>query len=248
MAHHREEAIPPVGRDGEPRWAASRQSVMAARRSAGRNGFLQAGDRAKLGRHGQEVRSRVRFRRDRSAGDDDDRKLRVLLANHPHGFKSVHSRHEYVQEQQIEISGPTQCQALSPVIGSDHAMACAFQQQADGHLDRYVVIHDQYSCQSKKFSGPRGNQVNGRLRVLPNPRVAATASPAGTIRFAVKKPGKNTIIRMLPDRQIRRPAVASHDSPARACACSGAAGNQRGSVAQIFRIARSNPGEFAERA
>jgi hypothetical protein len=68
-------------------------------------------------------------------------------------------------------------------------MAGALQQQADGRLDRHIVIHDQYSCQSKKFPGPRWNHVNGRLRVLPNPRVVATASPPGTVRFAVKKPG-----------------------------------------------------------
>ena len=37
-----------------------------------------------------------------------------------------------------------QCQPLSPVAGGDHAMAGAFQQQADGHLDRRIVIHDQY--------------------------------------------------------------------------------------------------------
>jgi len=59
-------------------------------------------------------------------------------------------------------------------------MAGALQQQADGHLDRRIVIHDQYSCQSKKFSGPGWKQVNGKLRVLSNPRVVATASPAGT--------------------------------------------------------------------
>jgi hypothetical protein len=68
-------------------------------------------------------------------------------------------------------------------------MAGALEQQADGHLDRRIVIHDKYSCQSKKFSGPRWNQINGRLRVLPNPRVVATAPPAGTFRLAVKKPG-----------------------------------------------------------
>jgi hypothetical protein len=68
-------------------------------------------------------------------------------------------------------------------------MAGALEQQADGHLDRRIVIHDKYSRQSKKFSGFRWNQINGRLRVLPNPHVAATASPAGTYRLVVKKPG-----------------------------------------------------------
>jgi hypothetical protein len=31
-------------------------------------------------------------------------------------------------------------------------MAGAFEQQADSHLDRRIVIHDQYSRQSKRFS------------------------------------------------------------------------------------------------
>jgi hypothetical protein len=68
-------------------------------------------------------------------------------------------------------------------------MAGAFQQQADGHLNRHIVIHDQYSCQSKKFSGPGWNQINGKLRVLPNLRVAATAPAVRTFRLTVKKPG-----------------------------------------------------------
>jgi hypothetical protein len=32
-------------------------------------------------------------------------------------------------------------------------MSGALQQQADSHLDRRIVIHDQYACQSKTFSG-----------------------------------------------------------------------------------------------
>jgi hypothetical protein len=116
-----------------------------------------------------------------------------VLANHPHGFKTVHSRHEDVEEQQVEISGLAQCQALSPVTGGDHAMAGALQQQANGHLDRRIVIHDQYPCQSKMFSAPLWNQINGRLRVLPNPRVAATASPAGTFRLGGQKAGKKCL-------------------------------------------------------
>src|SRR5262245_49396997 len=40
MAHYREEATPPGGR-GEPRPAASKQPVTAARSTAGRNGFCR---------------------------------------------------------------------------------------------------------------------------------------------------------------------------------------------------------------
>ena len=191
MAHYGEEATPPAGRGraAPGGFQAARDGCQQVRRP---ERLLQAGDRAELGRHGQEVRGGVRLRRDRPAGDDDDRNLRPVLANHPHGFEPIHSRHEDVEEQQIEISGLAQCQALSAVVGSDHAMAGAFEQQADGHLDRRIVIHDQYSCQSKKFSGLCWNQINGRLRVLPNPPVAATASPAGTFRSGRQKAGIKT--------------------------------------------------------
>src|SRR6266540_6093474 len=107
------------GSNTAARWRAAFSGFQAARDGCQEVGwperFLQAGDRSKLGRHGQEVRGGVGFRRDRPAGDDDDRKLRLLLANHPHGFKSVHSRHEDVEEQQIEIPGLAKCQALSAV-------------------------------------------------------------------------------------------------------------------------------------
>jgi hypothetical protein len=68
-------------------------------------------------------------------------------------------------------------------------MACAFQQQANGHLDRHIIIYDQYSCQSKMFSVSGWNQASGGLRILPHHHAAATASPTGTLRSAVKKPG-----------------------------------------------------------
>jgi hypothetical protein len=221
MAHYGEEATPPAARRAAPGgFQAARDGGQQVRWP---ERLLQAGDRSELGRHCQEVRGGVRLRRDRPAGDDDDRNLRPVLANHPHGFKSIHSRHEDVQEQQVEISGLAQCQALSPVVGSDHAMAGALEQQANGHLDRRIVIHDKYSCQSKKFSGPRWNQINGRLRVLPNRLVPATASSAGMWRPRPQEVDKAVAIRMLPGRQIRSAAPAC-DSPAPGGACGEAAG------------------------
>ena len=68
----------------------------------------------------------------------------MLLTNHPHGLESIHSRHEDIEKQQIEIAGLAQGKSLAAVAGRDHDVAGAFQQQADGHLNRHVVIHDQY--------------------------------------------------------------------------------------------------------
>ena len=187
MAHYREDATPSAGR-GESRPAAARQPVTAARRSAGRNGFCRLDDRSELGRHGQKVRGGVRLRRDRPAGNDDDRNLRPVLANHPHGFEPIHSRHEDVEEQQIEISGLAQCQALSPVTGSDHVWPARSSNRRTVSWTATSSSTTSILAKVKSSPGPL-NQVNGRLRVLPNPRVVATASPAGTLRSAVKKPG-----------------------------------------------------------
>jgi len=48
----------------------------------------------------------------------------------------------------LEI-GLAQAKSLAAIAGRDHAVAGAFQQQADGALNRHIVIHDQYSCQRK---------------------------------------------------------------------------------------------------
>ena len=65
------------GSNTAARWRAAFSGFQAARDSCEEVGwperFLQAGDRSELGRHGQEVRGRVGFQRDRPAGDDDDR-------------------------------------------------------------------------------------------------------------------------------------------------------------------------------
>ena len=66
-------------------------------------------------------------------------------------------------EQQVEIAGPEQGDALSSVAGGDHAVAGPLQQKADGGLDRRVVIHDQYSCQSSNSPTGLLDQVNGKL-------------------------------------------------------------------------------------
>jgi hypothetical protein len=94
-------------------------------------------------------------------------------------------------------------------------MAGALEQQADGHLDRRIVIHDKYSCQSKKFPGPAGIKSTAgcefcRILVLSQllPRQERSGWPS-------KSRDKNAVIRMLPGRQIRNAAPASMIRPPR---------------------------------
>jgi hypothetical protein len=75
-------------------------------------------------------------------------------------------------------------------------MAGALEQQADGHLDRRIVIHDKYSCQSKKFPGPAGIKSTAgcefcRILVLSQllPRQERSGWPS-------KSRDKNVVIRM----------------------------------------------------
>jgi hypothetical protein len=108
-----------------------------------------------------------------------------VLANHSHGLKSIHSRHEDVQEHQIEIAGLAQFQTLSSIVDGDYAMSGSLKEQADGHLDRRVVIHNQYPCQSKKFSAPCRikSTVSCELRriaVLPQHLLGGNAADAAS--------------------------------------------------------------------
>ena len=87
--------------------------------------------------------------RDRIAGNDDDRDLRLLLTNQPHGFQAVHSRHEDIEKQQIEISGLENRQPFAAIAGDDDAVAGPFQQKPDGRLHCTIVVHDQDLCQGR---------------------------------------------------------------------------------------------------
>ena len=68
-------------------------------------------------------------------------------------FQPVHSRHEDIEKQQVEIAGFEGRQPLTAVAGGDHAVAGPFQQNPDGGLDGAIVVHDQdlrHSLDSRK--------------------------------------------------------------------------------------------------
>jgi hypothetical protein len=115
--------------------------------------LLQAGHGAELGRHGEEIRTRTWIPCDRIARDHDDRRQRPLPMRQPHRFQPVHSRHEDIEKQQIEISGLEQCEPLAAIAGGNNAVAGPFQQQPDGRLDSAVIVHDQ-DFRQRPFPGP----------------------------------------------------------------------------------------------
>ena len=69
----------------------------------------------------------------------------------PHGFQPVHSRHEDVEKQQVEIAGFEDRKPVAAVAGDDDAVAGPFQQHLDGCLDRDVVVDDQDLCHNRSF-------------------------------------------------------------------------------------------------
>ena len=181
MAHYREEATPPVGR-GEPLPGGFQAARDGCQQIGGPERLLQAGDRAELGRHGQEVGAAVRLRRDRPAGDHDDRNLRPVFANHPHGFKSIHSRHENVQEHR---SKSPVWHSARPFRPSSAVTTLWPARSSNRRMVSWTAASSSTtSILAKVKCSPGGcwNQINGRLRVMPNRLVAATISSAGMWR------------------------------------------------------------------
>ena len=52
-----------------------------------------------------------------------------MLARQPQRFKSVHARHEDVEEKQIERLGMDQVEAATAVIGGNDGVAGALQEE-----------------------------------------------------------------------------------------------------------------------
>ena len=94
-------------------------------------------------------------------GDHNDRDQRLLLMNQPHRFQAVHSRHEDIEKQQIEIPGFEDRQPYAAIAGDDHAVAGSFEQKSYGRLDGDVIVHDQNSCHSPAFREHRLESMCG---------------------------------------------------------------------------------------
>ena len=92
-----------AGLAADRRLAASRHPSTAASRAAGLNGFCRLETAPSLVAMVRKSGASPGSEDDRPPGDHDDRDQRPQLMNHPHGLKPVHSRHEDVEEQQIEI-------------------------------------------------------------------------------------------------------------------------------------------------
>ena len=133
---------------------------------------------------------------------------------------------------------------LRPSPAVTTTVAGAFQQQADGHLNRHVVIHDQYSCQGQVLRrrwNTHASCKSCRKLALPQPIPLHGCS----IQFA-KRSSQKTFHPHGAGQTTARPA--SQRSKIRADIPANRRAQPRGLVAQIFRIARPDLGKFAERA
>jgi hypothetical protein len=64
-----------------------------------------------------------------------------VLAHQPQRFKSVHARHEDVEEQQVERFCIDQVEAATAVIGGNDGVAGALQEEPQRRLHRMVVVN-----------------------------------------------------------------------------------------------------------
>jgi hypothetical protein len=86
--------------------------------------------------------------------------------NEPHRFQPVHSRHEDIEKQQVEIAGFEYRKPFTAIAGDDDIVAGPFQQDSDGRLDGTVIVHDQDFRQSQFLRFGRESKVNGRLQTF----------------------------------------------------------------------------------
>ena len=63
--------------------------------------------------------------------------------NQLHRLKAVHSRHEDIDDEQVEASRFEELETGETVIDSFDRMCCALKQQLDRGQDRSVVIDDE---------------------------------------------------------------------------------------------------------
>ena len=76
---------------------------------------------------------------------------------------------------------------LAAVAGGDHAVAGALQQQADGHLDRHIVIHDQDSFAKSNLPLEARSTLVRRKMVAVNPLPLHASIPFGGLRAMLLK-------------------------------------------------------------
>ena len=68
--------------------------------------------------------------------------------NEPHHFQSVHSRHEDIKNQEIELFSFEDREPLAAIAGKENNVARPFQQKPDRRLHGAFIIDDQDFRQS----------------------------------------------------------------------------------------------------
>jgi hypothetical protein len=79
----------------------------------------------------------------------NDRCARLLLVNELHRLQPIHSRHEDIENQQVEISGFEHRKPLAAVAGDDNGVTGPLQHDPAGRLHGKVVVQDQDVRQSR---------------------------------------------------------------------------------------------------
>jgi hypothetical protein len=125
----------------------------------------------------------------------------------PHGFQPVHSGHEDIEEQEIEIPGFEQRKAPAAVAGGVNAVTCPFQQNPDGRLHGNIIVDDQDLCQ-RRFLRPERESIRRQVvEISLNFRLRASTSsqkgPRGAIH--VHRFGQTRFTR--PRREFDSPEI-----------------------------------------
>ena len=94
--------------------------------------------------------------------------------NELHRLQPIHSGHEDIEDQEVEISGFKYRKPFAPVAGDHDAVTGPLQHDPDRRLHRGVVVHDQEVRQAD-FSECANHGQRRVVRVSPNLPVRASA-------------------------------------------------------------------------
>jgi hypothetical protein len=166
--------------DDDGRFARSRQPATAASSAAGLKGFCRLETAPSLVAIIRKSGPALGSQAIGSARDHNDRDQRLLLMDQPHRFQPVHSRHEDIEKQQVEISGLERRQPFAAIAGDGNTVAGPFQQDPEGCLDGIVVVDDQDFCHDLLSERTISNQCSV-VNLLQSPRKRFFGEPAAML-------------------------------------------------------------------
>jgi hypothetical protein len=84
------------------------------------------------------------------------------LTYETHGLETIHPRHEYIDDEQVELSGLEQSQARPAVVDGLDGMRITLEQDFDGGQDRSIIIDDENARHGLPY---RFGALNPRLHI-----------------------------------------------------------------------------------